>query len=474
MADDDLQKPYSVYTIDDLKEKVDKQIDAISDIFCVSNSDATVLLMKLGWNSELLQERMSEDEKKLLMESGLIPVVVTDSNQDLLSDSSCDEFYEFFDDVDDDDNVKISTPFCCHKFSTTYWSNYLEKNFFSVEKKTLDTISCPHQDCGASVGRDTIENLTVKDKDMYEGYVLRSYLESKKTQIKQCPARGCSYFIEYPPRIGDDGEYGLNVVCLCGHTFCWRCRLESHRPVTCNNASDWLSRDLKKLSKSLSGAWIDANTKPCLHCLTPVEIGVESHKTESGTDGDCLEHVTEQDLAEVDTLCLDRWEAGEASLVEARSELQAFEESNNTTLREGLMLIVQCRQFLKWSCVYEHLYLEHEASKKEFLRFLQDYASTLVQSYAETLKEETKKALSKPTLDEVTCSGGDLSTATSSIGNYFYNLSKALKDGLDALEVRHYDDFSPCWLCDRCTYANTWLHKACQMCCDESLVEKAK
>ncbi|WZZ00603.1 hypothetical protein YC2023_072931 [Brassica napus] len=193
--------------------------------------------------------------------------------------------------------------------------------------------------------------------------------------------------------------------------------LDSHNPVTSNNASDWLSRDLKKLSVSMD-----------------------------------------------DTSCLDRWEACEASMEKARSELQAFEESNNTTLREGLMMIVQCRQFLKWSCVYEYIHLEHEDSKEEFLRFLQDYASTLVQSFSETLKKEREKALSETTLEEVTCSRGNLYDVTINIGNYLYNFGKALQDGLDVVEVRHYDDFSPCWLCDRCTYAYTWLHKVCQMC----------
>ncbi|KAF3550281.1 hypothetical protein DY000_02005926 [Brassica cretica] len=394
--EDDLQRPYFVCTRDDLKEKMNKQINDISEIFCVSNSDVTALLMKLRWNSQLLSERLCQENNKLSTESGF----VTDSNQDLSdSDSSCD-------DVDD----KVSTPFCSHEFSINYWNKYLEKN------KKKYTISCPLQGCPAEVEWDAIENLTVRKKNRYDEYVLRSYLEKSKRQIKQCPAQGCRYFIEFPSRINAE-EYGLNVVCLCGHTFCWRCSLESHNPVTCNNASGWLSRDLKKLSVSMD-----------------------------------------------DTSCLDRWEACEASMEKARSELQAFEESKNTTLREGLMLIVQCRQFLKWSCVYEYIHLEHEDSKKDFLRFLQDYASTLVQSFSETLKEEREKALSETTLEEVTCSKGNLYDVTISIGNYFYNFAKALQDGLDVVEVRHYDDFSPCWLCDRCTYANTWLHKVCQMC----------
>ncbi|CAN6814055.1 unnamed protein product [Brassica oleracea] len=509
MDDDDLQRPYSVCTRDDLKERITKQIDVISEIFCVSNSDATVLLMKLRWNSQLLSERLSQENKKLLTESGLKPVVVTDSNQDL-SDSSCDEFYEFFDDVDDDD-VKVSTPFCSHKFSTTYWSKYLDKNFFSVEK-TLDTISCPHQDCGAAVGRDTIEKLTVKDKNRYDEYVLRSYLDTSKRQVKQCPAQGCSYFIEFHKGT-DAEEYGLNVVCLCGHTFCCRCSLETHRPVTCNNASDWLSRDLQKLSeasdKSLSFLWIEANTEPCPHCLSPVEIGLgsldskfvpcgycsgsfcwdcmhseESHKTESGTYGDCLEPVEQDPLWNVevvDTSCLDRWEACEVSLAAmegAQDDLQDFEdyiiknpdslkEQDVRIVREGLMLLIQCRQVLKWSCVYEYFHTEHETSKKEYLQFLQDIATTTLQSYLKTLLEETETAFYAADALVLCKFRHNLTTATSNVGNFFYHFIKTLQDGIVDVKVKSYDNVAgPYWLCDRCTYGNSWLDMKCKMCCE--------
>lgn len=154
--EDDLQRPYFVCTRDDLKEKMNKQINDISEIFCVSNSDVTALLMKLRWNSQLLSERLCQENNKLSTESGF----VTDSNQDLShSDSSCD-------DVDD----KVSTPFCSHQFSINYWSKYLEKN------KKKYTISCPLQGCPAEVEWDAIENLTVRKKNRYDEYVLRSYL----------------------------------------------------------------------------------------------------------------------------------------------------------------------------------------------------------------------------------------------------------------------------------------------------------
>ena len=202
----DPEREYYFLTRDDLKEKMNKQIDDLSDIFLLSKPAATVLLMNLHWDSQQVSERLSEDKEKLLMRSGLMS------------------------------------------------SNYGD-SFFSVEKN--------------------LAMLTLEAKDMHSEYVLRSFLEENKgLTIKQCPAPGCGYFIEFQRDIGFE-EYGLNVVCLCGHTFCGRCRLESHGPVTCNNASDWL-RDLGKLSESLSVSWIESNTKPCPHCQFPLEVGSRS------------------------------------------------------------------------------------------------------------------------------------------------------------------------------------------------------
>lgn len=175
---------------------------------------------------------------------------------------------------------------------------------------------------------------------------------------------------------------------------------------------------------------------------------------------------------EAGVTCVDRWEASEVALAEAKSELESFEEDHFTSqeyiriMREGLMLIVQCRQFLKWSCVYDHVHNEYQASKREYLRFLQDCANTLVQSYSETLKEETVKVFSATTYEETISSKWKVSGATSNIGNYFFHFTKTLQNGIDDVKVKAYDNFGgPYWLCDRCTCGNTWLDVTCKMCC---------
>ncbi|CAN8264494.1 unnamed protein product [Cochlearia groenlandica] len=500
--EEDLQIPYTVLTLCDLRKKMNKQIDEISQIFWVSRSNATILLMNLRWDTLRVSESLSEDKDLVFTKSGLKPIV-TDTYQD----SSCDEFYEFeFDDDDDDDDGNISTPCCSHKFTTSYWSEYLDKNFFSLDK-TKAIISCPDQDCVASVGPETIEKLTIRDKVMYESYLLKSYLEENNAlMIKKCPAQGCSYVIEFR-RAGDVVEYGLNVVCLCGHTFCWRCSIESHTPMTCNNTSDWLCVDLKNL---LNLSWIGTNTKNCPHCLCLVALDrvtsarfltcfcsgsfcskclrtKEDHQdTLPNSFEKCVKLESQvRSRAESEISCVDLWEAFQVSTEEAKADLRAFEEQitkkpsslqerSIRLMREGLMLIVQSRQVLKWSCVYDYLHTDYELSKREHLRFLQEYATSLLQSFSETLKEETAKAFSEnPSF--LSSKISTLSTETSDIGNYFYHFVKAVEGGLSDVKVRSYDNVAgPYWFCDRCTYKNTWFHKECKMCCCDGLASSVE
>ncbi|CAL9244749.1 unnamed protein product [Arabidopsis halleri] len=516
--ENDRERPYSVLTRDELREKMKKQIAEISEIFSLSKSDATVLLMFLRWDSDRVSDCLVENKEKVLSESGLKPVVAN-PNQELSYTScgicfkTCDEYY-----LEDDDYL-ISTPYCSHMFCKTCWRKYLGKNFYLVEKNQT-RISCPHRACQAAVGPDTIQKLTLRDQEMYVEYVLRSYLEGNKVlEIKECPASNCNYVIEFHQKNydGDEEDYSLNVVCLCGHIFCWRCMLESHNPVTCNNASDWLFRDLKSLSKLVSGKkplslssikttsqktcslpLIKATTNTCPHCFRPVDLGTkqylrfltcacsgrfcwkcmqseEDHKTESGMYKLC--NVLER-RAEVECSCMEHWRASKVSMKKAISDLQAFEKSNienpgylsekdMTIIRKGLMLIVQCRQVLKWSCVYDYFHTEYEMSKREYLRFLQANATSLVESYSKTLYEEIERA-SSATSENFCCVKHKVTIETINIGNYFYHFIKTLREGLDDVKVKSYTDYGGLfWLCDRCTFGNTWFHKECTMCSDD-------
>ncbi|KAG7607176.1 hypothetical protein ISN45_At05g059920 [Arabidopsis thaliana x Arabidopsis arenosa] len=97
-----------------------------------------------------------------------------DDDDDDENDEECDDEY--------DSHRLISTPYCTHKFCKTCWREYLETNFYSLEEN-LTVISCPDQDCGASVRLKTIEKLGVHDQDMYLSYIMRVYIENESKQL---------------------------------------------------------------------------------------------------------------------------------------------------------------------------------------------------------------------------------------------------------------------------------------------------
>ncbi|KAG2329886.1 hypothetical protein Bca4012_020594 [Brassica carinata] len=233
----DGQGVYSVLTRNDVGKKMKSEINQISEVFSLSKSDATVILISFRWNSFKASDRLGDDKEKLM--------------GDL-----------------DQENL-VSTPYCPHKFSETCWISYL--NNLLENNKEEERVLCPNPNCVASVGPDTIEKLTKPAvKEMYERYVLGSFVEANKESIKWCLAPGCEYAIERHEDLMEDDESSLDfgVVCFCGHTFCWSCKLESHRPVTCKDASVWFSSILDTLKNN---AWLVENTKCCPRCNTHVQ-----------------------------------------------------------------------------------------------------------------------------------------------------------------------------------------------------------
>ncbi|KAH0936695.1 hypothetical protein HID58_004156, partial [Brassica napus] len=319
---------YSVHTREEIREKMMKEVVQISEVFSLSLSDATVILVHLCWNLCKASDRLVDDKEKFLSELGLV--------------GSSDEDLEV--DGEGDDNL-VSTPFCSHKFSRDCWRDYLSKTLKKKKKKEDErvlSISCLSQDCVASVGPGTVEKLGEPVKEMYERYLLASFMESNKETIKRCP--DCDdYAIKRHDEVPSED---FDVVCLCGHIFCWSCQLESHRPVTCNNASFWLN--------------------------------------ELFNDSALIRHMT-------------LWETSDAALQRSKWDLEAVEEKimdancsrelDVKALREAWMLTVQCRLLLKWSCVFGYLISDYHIAKKQYLDYLREKANANLLKHKETLHE---------------------------------------------------------------------------------------
>jgi ariadne-1 len=69
----------------------------------------------------------------------------------------------------------------------------------------------------------------------------------------------------YAPRSLDEA---LDIHCSCATSFCFGCKEEAHRPVSCETVLKWIRKNSAE-SENLN--WILANTKPCPQCHRPIE-----------------------------------------------------------------------------------------------------------------------------------------------------------------------------------------------------------
>ncbi|XP_010547689.1 PREDICTED: probable E3 ubiquitin-protein ligase ARI16 [Tarenaya hassleriana] len=506
-------RSYSVITEREICAKMDKQIDEISEIFSVSKSAATVILLSQRWNVFRVSDRLGDDQDMFLEEFGLKS---DGSKQDEPTDStSCGICLESSTADGHQTHVLVSTPLCSHNFCTKCWMEYLEN---CLDKSSpSDKISCPHLGCKAAVGPNTIQRLPETAKEIYKRYVLSSYMESSKKSIKWCPSPDCEYAIELIQEeeekdSSDDEEEKedgfFNVMCRCSYTFCWKCEHESHRPVTCNNASDWGRSVSAGITdhESLNVAWIAENTKPCPSCSRPIQFvpeggynflncaspcrfhfcwkcmrSVEDHLGEECVETSVPADVSEKWAFDQDrSLYVDLFEEGDRAMQQAIRDLRRIEKSvmpelgkefgtseqNLGFVREAWMLIVQCRQILKWSYVYDYFLSEYENAKKQYLRHLREEAIDTLFGFSEKLKDETEEALAAGgTLKEIGFFRSKLSSLTRPTRIHFLHLVKTLEEGIPEVKVGSYDDVAGNhWFCDRCTYQNSWLDKGCKMC----------
>ncbi|WZZ45338.1 hypothetical protein YC2023_041597 [Brassica napus] len=446
----DGQRVYSVLTTNEVGEKMTSEINQISEVFLLSKSDATLILISLRWNSFKASDRLGDDKEKLLSDLGLVKVFSSCQESDSVSSFAGHE------------NL-VSTPFCSHEFSETCWKSHLN-NLLERKTEEEERVLCPNPDCVAPVGPDTIEKLTEPAvKMMYDRYILGSFVEANKESIKWCPAPGCEYAIELHEDLLEDDESSLDfgVVCLCGHTFCWSCTLESHRPVTCKDASVWFSSTLDTLK---SNAWLLENTKRCPNCNCHVQRTDDPvlrmitcicsfcwrcFRSEEEHNGkwNCVEFSFQLSMRQVDdSRYLRLWETCLEEYENSKSDLKAIEENGVPRLtdncsfnerdvdavKEASLLMVQCRLVLKWSCAYEYFIAMYQSAKTQYVKYLRGEATKTLLRHIATHEELMNKAPTSGYFSSFKVKLSDSSTIT---GNYFHEYVKTLESGFPEIQL---------------------------------------
>lgn len=247
---------------------MEKIVDELVSITCLSSDDALLLLIQNNWNKERIETFWFDDTEKNRVKFGLD--LDKSLKLELLGKKEC---------VVCCDKI-TSNSFalkCDHTFCSSCWKEYLEHK---VDER-LNTVftTCMLKDCNVFVPYSIFQKfLSEKVFNSYKILVLKNFTEHND-DIKWCPTSGCGRFVKsknHAPR---------DVTCECLTVFCFKCMRDGHRPCQCLLMDIW---DKKNNSDGENVLWLQANTKQCPSCNKHIEKNQGcNHMTCRKTAGGC-------------------------------------------------------------------------------------------------------------------------------------------------------------------------------------------
>uniref|UniRef100_A0A1J3K711 RBR-type E3 ubiquitin transferase n=1 Tax=Noccaea caerulescens TaxID=107243 RepID=A0A1J3K711_NOCCA len=461
------QSYITVLAEEDIRRRMENDIKSLSDIFSITEAEATLLLplfRRLSRVSEF-HEEWFDNAKRVRERVGLFY-----RPPDQPSDDK-----EFFCGVCLESHLleRSASVSCGHRVCTCCWTRHINKIIGESPPAEINVwLVCPYKDCPASVGRDMIERFASEEvKSKYGRYLLRSYVEESKT-MKWCPASGCSFAIDRGSRSGNS-----DVSCLCLLRFCWNCSEEAHSPVDCRSAAKWLAMNTFHNQSSI---WVLANTVPCPNCKRRIEENQDcslkmtclppcNHDfcwhcrkdwTEHGEETGCSLYMCnlvpvscgETDFQKMAESAADRyrdcykyWKSNESLMQQAKAYLKRLHTDliphlSNIQLAtvpqlqfiaEAWSQIMECRRVLKWTNAYEYYLRDDEVEKQPFLKHKQVNAEIPLKKlchYAEN-KLQTFLDAEEPS-EDFTKFSIKLPRLTSITRNHYESLVRDLEDGL--------------------------------------------
>ena len=104
----------------------------------------------------------------------------------------------------------------------------------------------------------------------YRALIQQSYVQAT-TKLRFCPHPGCTETVLCASGSGafhSPAEQAHTVQCGQGHSFCFSCGNDDHRPLLCQFVNIW-----HKSAKDDAGTsqWLKAHTKSCPKCRNNIE-----------------------------------------------------------------------------------------------------------------------------------------------------------------------------------------------------------
>eukprot|EP00197_Chlamydomonas_leiostraca_P004716 CAMPEP_0202867712 /NCGR_PEP_ID=MMETSP1391-20130828/9582_1 /ASSEMBLY_ACC=CAM_ASM_000867 /TAXON_ID=1034604 /ORGANISM="Chlamydomonas leiostraca, Strain SAG 11-49" /LENGTH=627 /DNA_ID=CAMNT_0049547775 /DNA_START=210 /DNA_END=2089 /DNA_ORIENTATION=+ len=250
------RKPaFRILKKEDLQERRKQAIEDVVGVLGIAEEDAVRVLRKFKWDVNRLHESWFTDMDAVRREIGLQDEQPAPSK----SEETCQVCYDTF------PVSEMKAAPCGHMYCQTCWNGYLHEKI-SSGPACLD-VRCPTPKCGAAVPVEVVRAcVDPGDYAKFEEFALRSFVEDNR-KMAWCVGKHCDAAVECcVDRVAGEP---LDVVCSsCGTAFCFNCKQEAHRPVSCDVVMKWVT---KNSAESENVTWIMANTKPCPKCHRPIE-----------------------------------------------------------------------------------------------------------------------------------------------------------------------------------------------------------
>ncbi|XP_065912910.1 E3 ubiquitin-protein ligase arih1-like [Dysidea avara] len=268
---------YEVLSSEMISHKMFEIIDEVNTVFQLPTNMVRRLLTACRWDKEKLLERYyAGDQEALFKEAHVIdptkkpkpkiPVVVR-MNSTTKSTVSCaaaaSPVQEFICDI-----CLLAYPLkemtgleCQHLFCAPCWDRYLK--IMVMDEGKGEIISCPAPSCGIAADETfVLKYLRQPEARSKFQYLITNSFVQEHRQLKWCPSPGCQNAVlvnQVEPQ---------SVVCKCGHSFCFKCQLDTHEPIMCEHLKLW---KMKCDDDSETSNWIHVNTKECPKCHATIE-----------------------------------------------------------------------------------------------------------------------------------------------------------------------------------------------------------